>query len=83
MKGTTFAGLRSETGSEEDPASVSAWGELVLHPGCVYDAPRHILLSKNQTWFGRDPKGNLKDNAAFYFESRANILVMITNECIC
>ncbi|KAF9929506.1 Meiosis-specific serine/threonine-protein kinase mek1 [Mortierella alpina] len=54
--GTTFAGLRSETGSVEDPASVAAWGELVLLPGCVSDAPRHILLSKDQTWFGRDPK---------------------------
>ncbi|KAF9292310.1 hypothetical protein BGZ68_008275 [Mortierella alpina] len=55
-KGTTFAGLRSETGSEEDPASAAAWGELVLLPGCVSDAPRHILLSKDKTWFGRDQK---------------------------
>ncbi|KAF9965077.1 Calcium-dependent protein kinase 4 [Mortierella alpina] len=55
-KGTTFAGLKSETGSVEDPASAAPWGELVLLPGCVPDAPRRILLSKDQTWFGRQSK---------------------------
>ncbi|KAF9574463.1 hypothetical protein EC968_006447 [Mortierella alpina] len=53
--GTTFA-VKSETGSVEDPPSAAAWGELVLLPGCVPDAPRHILLSKDKTWFGRDTK---------------------------
>ncbi|CAO3569274.1 unnamed protein product [Mortierella alpina] len=85
--GTTFAGLKSETGSVEDPASAAPWGELVLLPGCVPDAPRRILLSKDQTWFGRQSKdvdvhiGNsfMLSGVHCLIDRGANGEIMVTN----
>ncbi|KAI1320525.1 hypothetical protein EDD11_000487 [Mortierella claussenii] len=51
---------RSDDGSEQSSASSKEpWGELVIVPGSIADAPRRIMLTEDYTWLGRGPKATV------------------------
>ncbi|KAF9184447.1 Checkpoint kinase 2 [Haplosporangium sp. Z 767] len=42
-------------GTKRKVTSDNAWGELIIIPGSMDDAPRSIKLTMKQTWLGRSP----------------------------